>query len=224
MTTGAVIFDCDGVLVNSEAICQKIEIDCLAEIGLIFEPRKYSDRFLGSGRDEYCAALDEEHQRRLGRPLPTSVFTTMYERSWVALDLKLAAVAGVEAAVRSINAPIAVASGSSESSLAKKLSRVGLHDLFAPHIYSADLVERGKPAPDIFLYAARRLGVAAEKCIAVEDSINGILSAVSAGMITVGFTGRGHCGAGHRGRLKNAGAAHVIDHMDQLLPLLGEIA
>ena len=224
MTTAAVIFDCDGVIVNSEAICQKIEIDCLAEIGLAFDPLEYSNRFLGSGRNEYYDALNQEHQRRLGRPLPTSVFVSMHERTSVELDLRLAAVAGVEAAVRSINIPVAVASGSSASSLEEKLSKVGLHDLFAPHIYSADLVERGKPAPDIFLYAAEQLGVAAERCVAVEDSINGILSALRAGMITVGFTGGGHCGTGHRDRLKQVGAAHVIEHMDQLMPLLSEIA
>ncbi len=222
--TAAVIFDCDGVIVNSEAICQKVEMACLAEIGLVFEQQEYSDRFLGSGRHEYYAALDVEHQKRLGRPLPTSVLTTMHERSWPEIETKLMAVAGIETALRSITLPVAVASGSSEESLAKKLRKVGLHDIFAPHIYSADLVERGKPSPDIFLYAAEQLSVAPEKCVAIEDSINGILSARRAGMIAVGFVGGGHCGPGHRDRLGQAGAAYVIDHMDQLLPLLSEIA
>jgi beta-phosphoglucomutase-like phosphatase (HAD superfamily) len=101
-----------------------------------------------------------------------------------------------------------------------KLHKVGLLEAFAPHIYSAQIVPRGKPAPDIYLHAAHAIDVAPAHCIAVEDSVNGTVSARAAGMTVIGFTGGGHCPPSQAARLREAGAAHVATTMDELRPLL----
>jgi beta-phosphoglucomutase-like phosphatase (HAD superfamily) len=91
-----------------------------------------------------------------------------------------------------------------------KLERTGLYDIAAPHVYSADLVNHGKPAPDIFLYTAGKIGVAPERCLVIEDSANGVKAALAAGMSVWGFLGGGHCYDGHDVHLSEAGAHDVV--------------
>ena len=110
----------------------------------------------------------------------------------------------------------AVASSSGIDGLHEKLKLTGLHHLFSPHIYSGQQVERGKPAPDLFLFAAARLDRAPEDCLVIEDSVNGIRAAVSAGMEAWGFTGGGHADADLEGRLIHAGAQKVVSNYDEL--------
>ena len=117
--------------------------------------------------------------------------------------------------------PKAIASGSSPDGLERNLRKVALFDAFAPHIYSAQIVPRGKPAPDVYLHAAREIGVEAPRCVAVEDSVNSARAALAAGMTVIGFTGGSHCPPQHAERLTNAGVHFVIDHMDQLLTTIG---
>ena len=102
------------------------------------------------------------------------------------------------------------------------MSLVGLYERLAPNIFSAAEVARGKPAPDLFLYAAQRMGAAAERCLVVEDSLPGIAAAVAANMTAIGFVGGGHCGPGHGSRLAAAGAALVIERMADLPPALAD--
>jgi len=220
----AVIFDCDGVLVDSETIGQRIELAYLAEIGLPFEPDAYAERYTGRAGAEFHATLDEDHRRRLGRPLPEDFIENLHKRVWAEMDDSLTAIAGVHAAVDALTVPKAVASGSNIVSLEKKLRMVALFDSFAPHVYSSQLVARGKPSPDVFLHAARKLNIAPTRCVAVEDSVNGVLAARAAGMRVVGFCGGGHCARGHGERLSAAGAHDVVEHMDHLLAALGRMS
>ncbi len=216
----AVIFDCDGVLINSEELCMGVELECLADIGLAFTPHDYVARFMGMTTPAYYAELEKDFQAKFGRSLPQDLAPTLNARSEAAVENGLALIQGAEAAVRGVHLPKAVASGSNPVGLAAKLKKVGLYDDFAPHIYSAQLVARGKPAPDVYLHAARQLGIDPTACVAVEDSANGVTSARSAGMVVVGFTGGGHCPP-HQGELlRGAGAAHIAAHMDQLLAIL----
>jgi HAD superfamily hydrolase (TIGR01509 family) len=113
-----------------------------------------------------------------------------------------------------------VASSSSPERLKHALSLVGLYDRFQPNIFSATEVRRGKPAPDLFLYAAERMGVAPERCIVIEDSMPGVAAAVAAGMTVIGFVGASHCRPGDAARLTAQGTIVVIDDMAQLLPML----
>jgi HAD superfamily hydrolase (TIGR01509 family) len=216
----AVIFDCDGVLVDSEVIALRVEIAFLAEIGLIYERDEFAERFLGHTMAEFYAQLGEDHRRRLGCPLPEDFPTHLGARLKAEMEAGVGAVAGVHAVVAAIAQPKAVASSSGVAPLTTKLRKVGLFDLFAPHIYSGEVVARSKPWPDLYLHAAAQLGVEPQRCVAVEDSINGVRAAAAAGMHTIGFLGGGHCPASHGARLRAAGAHDVVDHMDALRPLL----
>ncbi|MEL7488068.1 MAG: HAD-IA family hydrolase [Pseudomonadota bacterium] len=118
---------------------------------------------------------------------------------------ELKPIDGADDALSRIDAK-AVASSSRAIYLQSKLERTGLLDLVAPHVYSAELVAHGKPAPDIFLYAADRLEADPARCLVVEDSVNGVAAGVAAGMTVWGFTGGGHCFEGHAERLIDAGA------------------
>lgn len=220
----AVVFDCDGVLIDSETIGQRIELECLAEIGLVYDPAEYADRYLGTVGSDFFGGLDRDHRARFAKPLPSGFAENLRQRVWEALDADLEAIEGVAAALGGLVVPKAIASGSSIAGLGKKLRKVGLFDAFAPHIYSSEIVPRGKPAPDIFLHAAGKLGISPQRCVAVEDSVNGTLSARAAGMRVVGFTGGGHCTPGHGRRLCAAGAEVVIEHMDNLLTTLGRMS
>jgi len=224
MSLDAVIFDCDGVLIDSEVIGQRIELACLAEVGLVYDSRDYAERYMGTVSSDYYAGLDRDYQARFGRQLPETFADDLHERIWAALDAELTVIAGVPDMVAAVSLPKAIASGSSVNGLSRKLRHVGLFDVFAPHIYSSELVARGKPAPDVFLHAAAQLGIAPEHCLAVEDSLNGVKAARAAGMRVIGFTGGGHCTPGHGTRLQAAGAAHVVEHMDQLLAVLGRMS
>ncbi len=216
MSLDAVIFDCDGVLVNSEEIYQRIERQCLAEIGLVYDPHEYAEKYLGVTFAHYAAGLNQDHERQHGQPLPEHFMPRLQQLTADEVDRSLVACDGALAAVAAISLPKAVASSSGAMRLAVKLRKVGLIDFFTPHVYSAEAVKRGKPAPDVYLYAAEGLGVSPQRCIAVEDSVNGVVSAVGAGMKVIGFVGGGHCSSQQKTRLKAAGAVKVIDHMDQL--------
>jgi HAD superfamily hydrolase (TIGR01509 family) len=216
----AVIFDCDGVLINSEELCLKVELACLDEIGLSFEAHDYVGRFMGMTSADFYAALDADYREKYGRALPETFPDILHERTWAAVESGLTTITGAEALVRGLALPKAVASGSNPDRLAIKLKKVGLFDAFAPHIYSAQLMARGKPAPDVYLHAAQQLGIDPGACVAVEDSVNGVTSAMAAGMVVVGFTGGGHCPPKQGELLRGAGATHIAAHMDQLLAIL----
>ena len=207
----ALIFDCDGVLVDSEAIVMRIEQAAIAEAGLSYSPQDYATRFTGLSYDDFFATLDAEHRARFGGALPPGLYERIKEDSVAAMERELEAVPGIADLVEIVAVPTAVASSSFPDSLVMKLRKTGLHDRFAPHIYSTQLVPNGKPAPDIFLYAAERLGVPPRECVVLEDSVNGIRAAVDAGMTAWGFTGAGHADPGLAERLTAAGAQTVFD-------------
>lgn len=208
--TSAVIFDCDGVLVDSEVVAHQIEIAALAELGLVYDPASFKARFMGLSDAAWAVALDEDSVRRIGRPVMAEAWPLMKEGYEAAQD-RIGEVPGAAAAVAALGAlPKAVASSSGAASLERKLRRTGLWTHFAPHVYSADHVANAKPAPDLFLLAARRLGLPADHCLVIEDSVNGVLAARAAGMNVWGFAGGAHMDAGMSARLLEAGADRVL--------------
>ncbi|HZU89792.1 MAG TPA: HAD-IA family hydrolase, partial [Stellaceae bacterium] len=112
--------------------------------------------------------------------------------------------------------PVCVASSSLPAQLRLGLEVAGLLEFFEPHLFSATMVAHGKPAPDLFLYAAARMGAAPRHCLVVEDSLAGVTAARAAGMTALGFCGGSHCRPGHGERLLAGGAAHVIRDMRDL--------
>ena len=204
----AVIFDCDGVLVDSEKLALEVELEVLAGLGLIFERDDYVLRFMGLSTDAFHAAIDEEAQRRLGRSIAQEVRGS--ERLRQVMIAHLTEVPGALQAIVALNLPKAIASSGSRAGLERKLKQTGLWDHFVPHVYSADHVARAKPAPDLFLLAAEELGVAPKDCLVLEDSVNGVTAARAAGMTVWGFLGGGHVHDGLGPRLLSAGAERLV--------------
>lgn len=207
----AVIFDCDGVLIDSEILSLEIEVELLAAHGLVYAPADFLHRFMGLNDAAYHLALDADCRDRTGRPLPEEALREARGPLWAACEHRLTEVEGCAAAVAALALPKAVASSSGATYLRENLRRTGLFETFDPHVYSADLVAKAKPYPDIFLHAARRLGVDPAGCLAIEDSVNGVRAARAAGMTVWGFVGGGHMDAQGGARLREAGAHDVVE-------------
>ncbi len=216
----AVIFDCDGVLVDSEVIALRVELAALAEIGLHYERHAFAERFLGQTNATFHAGLNDDHLAQFGKPLPDKFGEQLAARIWAEMAGQADAVAGTRDVVHGLSTLKAVASSSSVYRLEHKLRHVDLFDAFAPHVYSGESVARGKPWPDLYLFTAAKLCVDPRACAAVEDSVNGVRSAVAAGMTAVGFTGGGHCSPNLTALLKDAGAVQVACDMPALAEIL----
>ena len=219
----AVIFDCDGVLVDSEVLAIRGERVALSAMGLDYSPEDYVRRFVGLHDRAFIAQLREDYRARLDAPPPDDFEDRIISgrrREMGALTVIDGAGAALAAAREAVGA-VAVASSSRAHFLEAKLRRMGLWDAAGPHVYSADLVARGKPAPDVFLYAAEKLGVAPARCLVLEDSVNGVLAGVAAGMTVWGFLGGGHIFDGHAARLKEAGAQATMDDFGAFRRALG---
>jgi len=207
-----VIFDCDGVLIDSEAIACRADAACLAEIGVVLSVEEILDRYLGISAAEMCADIEARHRVRL----PEDFGETMRRRVAAAFETELLPMAGVAEALAAMPQRRCVASGSAPQRLRHSLSLTGLLHWFEPHVFSATQVARGKPAPDLFLFAAASMQVAPSSCVVIEDSVPGVQAAVAAGMRVIGFIGGSHCRPEHAERLRTAGAVAVIASMQQL--------
>jgi HAD superfamily hydrolase (TIGR01509 family) len=213
-----VVFDCDGVLIDSEPIAARVHAEALSRLGHPISPDEIIRRFIGV-RDRDMYAIIE---RDLGRALPADYDAVAKAAIARAYAEELKVVSGVHETLAAIELPACVASSSVPEKLQAGLEAVGLHELFGPNVFSASQVRRGKPAPDLFLFAAERMGVAPERCLVVEDSEAGVEAAASAGMLVLGFTGGSHCGTGHADRLAAAGAERVFSDMRDLPAILAE--
>ena len=218
-----VIFDCDGVLVDSEVLALEVELAILAEQGLSFEREDYVTRFMGLSYQAFHDVIDAEAQKRLGRSISDNIRGELATRLRQTMIARLTEVPGAVTAVASTRLLKAVASSSTKEGLERKLKQVGLWAHFAPHVYSADHVVNAKPAPDLFLHAAEKLGVPPAQCLVLEDSVNGVTAARAAGMAVWGFLGGGH-GHGRLGeRLTAAGAKRLVQDWPEAGRLLAEL-
>ncbi len=179
------IFDCDGVLIDSERLAVKVDVKALAELGWPLSEAEVIARFVGR------SDLDtrREIEAHLGRRLPAEWQDQLDRRYRAAFAAELTSVPGVPEVLQRIALPTCVASSGTHEHLRYALSLTGLYDHFRGRVFSADDVAAGKPAPDVFLHAAREMGVEPARCIVVEDSLNGVLAARAAGMRVLAFTG-----------------------------------
>jgi HAD superfamily hydrolase (TIGR01509 family) len=214
---GLVIFDCDGVLVDSEPIAARVLADTLSEIGEPTTAAECIGRFTGISLSAVLRRI--EIQRR--RPLPPDFAERLRSRDAQAFRAHLTAIEGVDDVVRRLPVAKCVASSGSLEKMRLTLSITGLLHLFEPHLFSAAMVASGKPAPDLFLLAAARMGFLPAACTVVEDSTAGIAAARAAGMRVLGFAGGGHAGSGYAAMLQAAGADAVFHRMEALPSLLG---
>ena len=214
-----VIFDCDGVLVDSEVISCRAHAATLARHGYAITADQVLDRFLGVSDREARLTIETE----LGRRLPDDFEAQVKQATLQFYAGNLQAIAYVGDAIAAIDLPKCVASSGTPEKIQHGLTCAGLYDRLAPHIFSATQVERGKPAPDLFLFAAERMQVSPERCLVIEDSVPGVTGARAAGMTVLGFHGGSHCRPGHADMLRAAGAALIFDDMRQLPGLIGRV-
>jgi HAD superfamily hydrolase (TIGR01509 family) len=183
MSFDLVIFDNDGVLVDSEWHANGILAALLTESGLPCTREQSIAEYLGTS----MASVRERVECALGRPLPADFEARYHERLFEVFRTELTAVPGVEHALGQIRTPACVASSGTHERIRLALTTTGLYDRFAGRIFSAQDVPRGKPEPDLFLHAAATLGVRPERCAVVEDSPLGVEAANRAGMTAFGF-------------------------------------
>jgi HAD superfamily hydrolase (TIGR01509 family) len=190
----AVIFDCDGVLVDSEMLSAGILKVMMAEQGMPLTDEMFRDVFLGrsfvNGKSRAKAVLNFD--------LPNEFESNYRQRLFGELKKKLRPMAGIHGLICALKIPYCVATGSSPKRLALSLSVTGLSDHFANNKFTASEVTNGKPAPDLCLYAAQKMNVAPQNCLVIEDSEMGILAAKAAGMEVWHFAGGAHVKAGYR--------------------------
>jgi len=215
-TPQLVIFDCDGVLVDSEVIACRVDAACLAEIGISITTQEVMERYVGISATSMFADIET----RYGRKLPSDFPDRVRARLAPAFDAELAPIPGIQTALARLSARRCVASSSAPERVRHTLGLVGLLPYFEPYIFSAVQVPRGKPAPDLFLFASAQMEVPPVECLVIEDSEAGVKAAIAAGMRALGFTGGGHCGPAHASRLREAGASEVFDDMRNLQDFL----
>jgi HAD superfamily hydrolase (TIGR01509 family) len=216
---GLVIFDCDGVLVDSEVISCRAHADILARHGYPITAEQVLDRFLGVSDREARLMIESEIRRKLPDDFEQRVKQATLE--FYGDDLQAISYAGE--AIAAIGLPKCVASSGTPEKIRHGLICAGLYDRLAPHIFSATEVKRGKPAPDLFLFAAEQMVTPPERCLVIEDSIPGVTGALAAGMTVLGFHGGAHCRPGYGDTLRAAGAMTTFDDMRQLPVLIAQI-
>jgi HAD superfamily hydrolase (TIGR01509 family) len=214
-----VIFDCDGVLVDSEVISCRAHADVLTRHGYPIDAGQVFHRFLGRSTRQANLEIEAE----LGRPLPDAYHSDLQDELFRSFEADLQAVPHIHEALGAIALPVCVASSGSQQRMRVSLGRGGLYDRFAPNIFSAAQVTRGKPAPDLFLFAASEMKASPERCLVIEDSVAGVTGAIAAGMTVFGFCGGSHCGPGHDETLRAAGADLTFSDMRQLPALIAQI-
>ena len=220
MTLDLVIFDCDGVLVDSEVISCRAHAETLTRHGYPITAEQVLERFLGRSMRHSIVEVEAE----LGRRLPEDFHSQVYSEIFRLFAISLQATPHMAETLTRIEEPVCVASSGPPEKISTSLNHVGLYARFAPHIFSAVQVRNGKPAPDLFLFAAEQMRAKPARCLVIEDSIAGIEGARAAGMGVLGFHGGSHCGLGYGDRLLAAGAAAVFDDMRELPDLVRRAA
>jgi len=205
------IFDCDGVLVDSEPLSCRIDAEVLTACGVPYTAEDVAREFTGVSIKDQIARIESERGIRLPEDFTERLNRALFAR----FEMELKPIAGVRDAILSLPFPRCVASSSIPERIALSLRVTGLADLF-DNIFSSTQVARGKPAPDLFLHAAQQMNGRPEDCLVIEDSIAGVQAARAAGMRVIGFTGGGHCGPGHGEKLRQVGASAVIERMADL--------
>jgi HAD superfamily hydrolase (TIGR01509 family) len=207
-----IIVDCDGVLVDSEIIAHALLAQMMTELGHPMTTTEAVQKFAGRGLVDTLSLIEV----CLGRSIPDDLGERYGRLLLERLRRDLKPITGVKAAIAALPYRRCVASSSSLERIRLSLEATGLASLFGANIFSATQVAHGKPAPDLYLLAATRMGVAPEHCVVIEDSMLGVSAARAAGMRVIGFTGAAHATHDAAQRLTAAGACCVISAMVDL--------
>lgn len=213
------IFDCDGVLVDSEPLSMKIDVEILAENGIVMSEEEAHRRFVG----RTFAAMLDDMAREFGASFPADASRQKDARLLALFERELKVVDGVEAALEALMPQhFSVASNSPAERVEAALRITHLTRFFGNRITTFEHVARGKPEPDVFIEAARRAGYAPEDCIVVEDSVTGVTAAYRSGCHVLGFTGTHPHPQEQAKKLREAGARKVFSRMRDLPALVAE--
>ncbi|MDG1995998.1 MAG: HAD family hydrolase [Emcibacteraceae bacterium] len=213
MSFDLIIFDCDGVLVDSETLANVLLRDALAEHGLDMTVEEVVATYVGRSMTAVVTISEE----MLGKKLPSDFLDQLQVKTFALFDEKLQAVAGVEDVLKELqnrNIDFCVASSGSFDKMDKTLGITGLRDYFGNRIYNSSQVKRGKPYPDLYLYAADQMLVEPARCLVIEDSLPGVQGGVAAGMEVMAYSVRGEDQS-----FKNAGGlvfkdmAKILEHI-----------
>ena len=222
MNPELIIFDCDGVLVDSEPISMSCLRLALAEISVEVSEQDALQRFLGVS----VKTMRQRVENEWGHELSDEFMHNLQERTLTTLRAELKPIAGIGNVVANLNQRFCVASSSVPERIQLSLQTAGLWHYFEPHVFSSSMVSKGKPAPDLFLHAAEQMDVTPHHCLVIEDSTAGVQAAKAAGMSVLGFTGGSHLSpikASHSTKLTDMGADHLFDTMSQLPDLLNTL-
>ncbi len=213
-----VLFDCDGVLVNSEPISLATLVDVLSHFGAPLTLQEVSDRFTGRS----SSAPIDHIRAETGNDVQVAFKPFFYEKLFARYETELAKIHEIDSVLEALTAravSFCISSSSSVERLEKTMTVTGLGSWFQGRIYSADFVKNGKPAPDLFLHAAADMGYSPVQAIVIEDSVAGVTAAIAAGMKCIGFVGGGHYAGDEvnaANRLYDAGADIVLADMTAL--------
>jgi HAD superfamily hydrolase (TIGR01509 family) len=213
-----VIFDCDGVLIDSELVQRRIDAELFTMFGYPVTAEELVREFAG----RTTADVRQHIERTLGWNFPADFGEQRMRRVDEAYRKEVKTTAGIREVLVELDIPFCVASNARTFRLRHVLELTGLLPFFEPNVFGADLVDRPKPAPDLFLLAARRIGVSPPRCLVIEDSVPGVNAAIAAGMRAIGFYGGAHCFKGHEQQLVAAGASAVFNNMNDLKRLIAD--
>jgi HAD superfamily hydrolase (TIGR01509 family) len=209
----ALIFDFDGVIADSEALANTVLAEFVTALGHPTNLDQALERYAGRRWADVIAAIEAN----TGKPVSPGFSDELKSATFDRFRRDLREVSGARRFVeRFSEVPRCIASSSSMERLELCLSTLGLVDKFGGNVFSADMVARGRPHPDIFLFAAARLGVNPGSCLVIEDSSSGIKAAVAAGMTAVGLCAASHIRDGHQSRLREAGARHLAETWNEV--------
>lgn len=205
-----VVFDCDGVVIDSEALSCAVLQRHLERHGVAVELSEIFARYLGRS----FSVVAEDYRRIRGRPIPDSFLAEMKVDLFETFERELRPIPEIETVLANLDLPFCLTSSSDPERIRVSLRVTGLAPYFGDRVYNAEMVERGKPAPDLFLFAAGRMGAAARRTLVVEDSVIGVQAGKAAGMTVWGFIGGAHY-AGRDGTaiLSAAGADRIFARM-----------
>lgn len=214
-----VIFDCDGVLVDSEIIASQVSLRMLKPYGFNMHPKEYARSFAGKVEEDILEMIRRDYHI----DLPDDFLSRLRLEIEYALDHELQPIKGVKETIATIPVIKAVVSNSRLVRVISSLKVAGLSELFGERIFAAEMVEKPKPAPDVYLYAARQLEVDPAECLVIEDSQSGVTAAYRAGMQVIGFLAASHIPEGHEIIVKQAGAFTTASNMEELRRMFQEI-
>jgi len=214
-----IIFDCDGVLVDSEPLANAVMKKYLTELGLSISLERTMERFVGLS----LATMRKTILSEDGLDLPDDFEEEVMHRDRLAFATDLKAISGVSTTLETLTLPRCVASSGEHEKIKMSLTLTGLLPYFDGRVYSATDVTNGKPAPDLFLHAALNMNANPRDSLVIEDSLAGVQAGVAAGMQVFGFVGGGHITEGHANRLLDAGALLVFEQMTDLGGIIAEL-